>query len=117
MNKTKENINNLSKSIDWLKSISEDELRENIFDCIIDGHHGVYVPQTFAQKYPQSNIDKETWDILLGGPDDESYQEAWGSVVNEWENGHYRLDLGESGDLFLYHAIIYDLWESVQDVE
>lgn len=77
-------------------------------ECIIDGHHGVYVPQAFAERYRNAegwrfgNTRAEDWASLLFGPDDEWYWDAWDTVLSNAESDDGQvLHLGESGDLFL----------------
>lgn len=78
-------------------------------ECLIDGHHGIYVPQVFAESY-----NPETWtgvmfrEILKQGPDHKDYWDAWDYTLNEAvhtdENGQkWTLYHGESGDLFIVH--------------
>ena len=51
---------------------------------LVDGHHGIYVPQVFAKRFDRSvledisHIDHET---LLSGPDADEYWDAWAEVL------------------------------------
>ena len=76
--------------------VSEKESPE-VF-CVIDGSYGVYVPQVFAERFPERVTDPEDKKILLAGPDDknEFYFETWEKVLNE----NPQFLLGESGDVF-----------------
>jgi hypothetical protein len=82
--------------------------------CIIDGAHGIYVPQVWAERYGvqaviSANVDEEDVRILLSGPDEEFpdeeyYWETWERVLNDYShevNGvkHF---LRQDGDLFEY---------------
>lgn len=56
---------------------------------LIDDHHGQYIPQIFAQRFrdcvtsaSSKEITDEDWDILLAGPDYESYWDVWTDVLD-----------------------------------
>ena len=49
--------------------------------CIIDGSHGIYVPQRFAQLYG-AQVSASLLKELQAGPDSETYWEAWEDVLN-----------------------------------
>ena len=69
---------------------------------LVDGHHGIYVPQLFAQQFMQQNCTSEDWETLMAGPETEWYWEAWETVLQDWTGlDGETLVLGESGDLFL----------------
>ena len=69
------------------------------FDLVIDGCHGIYIPQTFAEWYPEW-LDDEEKEILLAGPEHELYWETWDEVTSrEYED--QAIYLGESGDVFI----------------
>jgi len=89
------------------------------FILLIDGHHGVYIPQIFASNFPTTDwgVTEEQADILLRGPDleenAEEYWDAWDRVLNnaEWHSGNgegesekFVLYPGECGDLFMVKA-------------
>jgi len=85
------------------------------FILLIDGHHGVYIPQIFASNFPTTDwgVTEEQADILLRGPDleenAEEYWDAWDRVLNnaEWHSGEgekFVLYPGECGDLFMVKA-------------
>jgi hypothetical protein len=77
--------------------------------CIIDGAHGIYIPQVWAKRYGvqaviSANVDEEDVRILLSGPDEEFYWESWESVLDDYShevNGvkHY---IYQQDDLFEY---------------
>ena len=69
------------------------------FECVVDGHHGVYIPQTFAEWYPEW-LDDEEREILLAGPEHEDYWDVWDEVTSR-ECADQSLYLGESGDVFI----------------
>lgn len=76
---------------------------------LIDGHHGIYVPQVFAEKMNRDyveNVPEESWDILTEGPEHEHYWDVWTEVL---DNARIRSHCGEGyyhlwqdGDLFIY---------------
>ena len=69
------------------------------FDLVIDGYHGIYIPQIFAQRFPEW-LDDEEREILLAGPEHEDYWETWDEVTS-WEFEDKSLYIGESGDVFI----------------
>jgi hypothetical protein len=69
---------------------------------LIDGSWGIYVPQRFAQNYPQY-IDPEEADIFETGPEHEHYWDTWDEVLErtiltDFEGNRYRLE--QDDDLF-----------------
>ena len=79
-------------------------------ELLVDGHHGVFVPMVFAQRFGDSGFhfpDKDVvWgdemEILLKGPEHTDYWDVWqyvldNAVFEDWGC----LMQGESGDLFL----------------
>lgn len=69
--------------------------------CIIDGLHGIYVPQEFAERYGnqiQSNLAQE----LLEGPESSYYWEVWEEVLNTSKItfGGMIYTLEQDGDVF-----------------
>ena len=57
-------------------------------ELLINSAHGIYVAQTFAQYYYETESIKNEAELsnelctLLGGPDKEYYWEAWETVLN-----------------------------------
>ena len=54
---------------------------------LVDSHYGVYIPQSFAERYSQviinnTEISEELGDILEG-PDNEYYLDSWETVCNK----------------------------------
>lgn len=83
---------------------------EDMIVCLFDSHHGVYIPQYFAEDNSLWNMFglepyKKERKILLYGPDHEDYWEVWSDIVmyafyedeNYFEWSLYELD----GDLFM----------------
>lgn len=77
-------------------------------DCIIDNHHGVYIPQIFAQRYRDSieNIEQVVEDVIIleQGPEHEEYWQAWENVLDNailkgTDGKEYRLY--QDSDLFI----------------
>lgn len=90
-------------------------------ELLIDGHHGIYIPQMFAWMYwsyvdPESLSDSdELREILLAGPDHEYYWEAWEEVVSNVRliaDGCVWILYQEFGDLF---AVPEDETEGLYD--
>jgi hypothetical protein len=77
-------------------------------ELIVDGHHGIYVPQTFCQRYYKTDdISQEDWDICLAGPDHEGYWEAWDEILSWWATEEtdgmgnvFKIFLEQDQDLF-----------------
>lgn len=76
--------------------------------CIVDGHHGIYVPQVWAERYGDyletCRVSQEDVVILLQGPDHSDYWEAWQDVLNDYchEVNNVKHYLSQDGDLFEY---------------
>ena len=72
--------------------------------CIVDGHYGIYVPQSFAGRYDMNawHVSPEDAKILLAGPDHEFYWDAWDDVLRDayYERNGKRITLEQDGDLF-----------------
>ena len=69
------------------------------FACVVDGHHGVYIPQVFAERLPEwCEGDEEA--ILRAGPEHELYWDVWDEVSYK-ERADQILYTGESGDIFI----------------
>ena len=76
-------------------------------EFILDGHHGVYIPQVFTESFPEW-MDDEEREISLAGPDHPEYWEAWDSVLGSEYEGQF-LIIGEGGDdLFICSPSILD---------
>lgn len=78
---------------------------------IVDSHHGIYVPQVWAQRYgtqaiESANVDEEDVEELLENPYEvEWYWETWDRVMNDYSHEvdgikHYITQI--DGDLFEY---------------
>lgn len=76
--------------------------------CLIDGHHGIYVPQVFAEQYAGGwRVNDKLLRILKDGPDNEEYWDAWQMVLDlafytDTDGAELALWQGQSGDVFLY---------------
>lgn len=74
--------------------------------CLIDSHHGVYIPQIFAEMYIDGHLDdwngirKEDIVQLLEGPSADWYWDAWTNVLDnaKSDDGHF---LDQDGDLWV----------------
>lgn len=60
-------------------------IEDNVTVAVTDAQ-GVYAPQVFASNYHRHNIDAETWECILTGPDHPEYWEAWTDVERDWES-------------------------------
>jgi len=67
--------------------VREQENPEDYSKYLIDGSYGIYIAQEFARRYDpeQWGMDQETWDILLDGPDNELYDDAWLDLLQDAE--------------------------------
>lgn len=89
----------------------EQKTMEQYPTLLVDGHHGQYVPQVFAEQYNNLMWGMEDFDpdyqTVLKGPDEEFYWECWEAVLNKANFVHpitkvkYVLSPGEDGDLFM----------------
>ena len=87
-------------------------------ECIIDGHHGVYVPLVFVQTVNRallSGVAVETLEYLAKEEslEDDGFWEEWDSVLNNARITHNGkiYHLHQDGDLF---AIA---WDNLTDEE
>jgi len=76
--------------------------------CLVDGHHGVYVPQVFANQCADGwRVHAELLQILRDGPNHEEYWDAWQMVLDlafytDTDGTELGLCVGGSGDLFAF---------------
>jgi len=52
-------------------------------DLLVDGRHGIYCPQAFAETVDREmlpSVSDADWQVLLDGPDNELYWEVWTEV-------------------------------------
>ena len=75
--------------------------------CIVDGHHGIYVPQVWAERYGAAAVESagvNATDVsdLSMGPECAAYWEAWESILNDYchEVAGVKHYLTQDGDLF-----------------
>ena len=77
-------------------------------ECIVDSHHGVFVPMVFAQTVSRallSGVSGETLDYLAKKEslEDDGFWDAWDSVLNNARITHNGkiYHLHQDGDLFI----------------
>jgi len=72
--------------------------------CIVDGSHGVYVPQRYAilASSPDMATDEQR-EVLLAGPDHADYWDVWDEVLEQVRvtRGGNEWILEHDGDVFL----------------
>lgn len=70
--------------------------------CIIDNHHGVYIPMIFSELF-SDYLDEDTI-RNLSSPENEFYWETWDDLVStftvESEGVVYHVEFGPCGDVF-----------------
>lgn len=72
-------------------------------ECFLDSARGVYIPQNFAEAIDVKDwtgIKADALEVLLAGPDQESYWDAWTDVLDNAETLDGRV-LYQDGDLWL----------------
>ena len=69
-------------------------------ECIVDGAHGVYIPQIFAEKFPEW-LEDDDKAILLSGPDHADYWEVWNDVQCSEHDGQFLTNSEGGNDLML----------------
>ena len=74
----------------------------NIVKCtyIIDGNQGQYIPQIFAEKFPEW-LEDDDKAILLSGPDHADYWEVWNDVQCSEHDGQFLTNSEGGNDLML----------------
>jgi hypothetical protein len=77
--------------------------------CIVDGHHGIYVPQVWAERYgtqaaESAGVRADDVSTLILGPDVDDYWESWERVLNYYchEVDGVKHYLIQDEDLFEY---------------
>ena len=68
--------------------------------CIVNGAAGVYIPQIFAERYPEW-LEDDDKAILLSGPDHADYWEVWNDVQCSEHNGQFLINSEGGNDLML----------------
>ena len=89
------------------------------FACVVDGSRGQYVPQVFAERFPEwCEGDEEA--ILRAGPEHELYWDVWDEVSYK-EYADQSLYTGESGDIFILSdspmQALVEAWESSEELD
>ena len=73
-------------------------------EILADSNRGMYIPQHFAEACADrwENIMPDDLEVLLAGPDNPEYWDAWASVLDtaQYMDGDYRYILWQDGDLF-----------------
>ena len=86
------------------------------WNLLVDSHHGVYVPQIFAQMVQADQIEADDKSILLEGPENEDYWETWEDVLNYCEltdTDGQKFTLHHDSDLWAV-PVGFD-WETLED--
>lgn len=102
--------------------------QEDMCVCLIDNHHGVYIPQLFAEYnraegnwWKMFNLPVDTHEDafqadLLAGPDNEHYWDAWTTVLDTawYEDPETGLvwRLYQDDDLFM---VVDGYWERLEE--
>jgi hypothetical protein len=76
--------------------------------CVVDGSHGIYVPQRYAVLASSDDMaTDEQREILLVGPDHAEYWDVWDEILSSVRvvrgGSEYYLEQ-EDGDVFLVKA-------------
>jgi len=93
--------------------------KENPFELMVDSHHGIYVPQIFAETVRRElfgdSISAEDFEIISAGPDAEHYWEAWDSILMnaETEDG---ISLYQDGDLWAVNWSLIGDGDSIAEI-
>lgn len=72
--------------------------------CAVDNHHGIYVGQVFAERFPELIPDAGDLAILMAGPDNADYLETV-SASFPLESYGRLFEYNESGDILEYSLI------------
>jgi hypothetical protein len=80
-------------------------------EILLSDARGVYIPRDFVEGFDvtQWGIDPDAWEVqTCADPENDSYWEAWESILNkaEYQHGGNVWRLYQDGDLF---AICYEL--------
>ena len=95
-------------------SEGDEEPMWGVCDLLVDGHHGIYVPQLFVQLVGHNawglRMMAEEVKILQEGPDHKYYWEAWDKVTEnelhkDMKGAEWSLRQQDDGDLFAVHRL------------
>lgn len=84
---------------------------------VVDEARGVYCPQKFCEKFDFDDftgIDRDDWDTVLDGPDEEFYWHCWATIcrdaVGVFDPSTFSLYGGKVGDgkRFIKYTIYQD---------
>jgi len=93
--------------------------KENPTELMVDCHHGIYIPQIFAETVNRDlfgdSISAEDYAILESGPDHEAYWDAWDSILSsaETEDG---VSLWQDGDLWAVNWSLIGHSDDIEDI-
>jgi len=73
------------------------------WNLLVDSNRGVFVAQSFAANYLDTNLKEDDKAILLAGPEHDDYWECWEDVLNYCEL------TDQDGNKFTLHQD-FDLW-------
>lgn len=81
---------------------------EKYTKCAVDGHHGIYAWQIFAERFPEGweGCVVDTRETLLVGPTADWYWESaqdaeWGFLVRDNDGNGWTVCQTSSGDILL----------------
>lgn len=97
-----------------MRSCSIQERVQNLFIMVvvIDANKGIYIPQQFAKMYKDRQMTdemRENFDILLKGPEEEEYWEAWEAVLTTFSitaSDGRKMAFFQDQDVFCYDPVL-----------
>jgi hypothetical protein len=93
--------------------------KSNPMELLVDSHHGIYVPQIFAETVRRElfgdTISPVQYAILRAGPEDEYYWDVWDEVLSsaETEDG---ISLHQDGDLWIVNWSLIGNEEEIAEI-
>jgi len=98
------------------ETITWEEAADNgLVNCILNDHHGIYIPQKFATDFEGwYGCEESDLEILRAGPDHEYYWDAWDDVMESarFSNEDGIWYLYADGDLFAINLDADIDWDS-----
>lgn len=100
---------------------TQEELKEHSFtySLAVDGHHGIYTWQCFAQRFPYGWGDclEDTRAVLLAGPEHEEFWECVNEAEQDWSFENYTVCQEQDGDIFLIKEMSQDSCNGCEGTE
>jgi len=119
---TKKEMTIAASVVDTLKGMCADDFAQDLFECAINGAHGVYVGQRIGEMFGHLMPDLSQEDrLILCDSEHEYYCDVWSDAdqldIKAPDGSIHNLYTTENGDVMCYAVKDLELWESVNDAD